>query len=164
MTLRRRVTQKLIIVGVLGIALPIGAQGSTTTATIAVTATVFSACTITANALPFGTYSNGVNNATTTVTPTCTLATPYTVGLDAGTGTGATVAARKLTLGANTLTYTLYSDSARTVLWGNTIGTNTVAGTGTGVFQTLTVYGQIPASQNVQPGNYTDTVTATLTY
>ena len=158
------VNHTLIVAAMLSAAVPLAARGATATATIAVTATVFAACTISANALPFGTYTGGVNNATTTVTPFCTLGTPYTVSLDAGTGAGATVAARKMTLSSNTLTYSLYSDSAHSVVWGTTIGTNTVAGTGSGLGQPLTVYGQIPASQNVQAGNYTDTVTATLTY
>jgi spore coat protein U-like protein len=40
-----------------------------------------------------------------------------------------------------------------------------VAGTGTGVVHSLTVYGQIPAGQSVTTtGSYTDTITATVTY
>jgi spore coat protein U-like protein len=62
------------------------------------------------------------------------------------------------------LNYELFRDSARTLNWGNTIGTDTVAGTGNGLAQTLTVYGRILGSQLVAPGAYTDTVTATLTY
>lgn len=57
-----------------------------------------------------------------------------------------------------------FSNSGRTTNWGNTVGTDTVAGTGSGVAQTLTVYGQIPASQFVRSGSYTDTVVATVTY
>jgi spore coat protein U-like protein len=62
------------------------------------------------------------------------------------------------------LSYKLFSNSGYTTNWGNTVGTDTVAGTGSGVSQTLTVYGQIPAQQFVRPGCYTDTVVATLTY
>jgi spore coat protein U-like protein len=62
------------------------------------------------------------------------------------------------------LNYSLHSDAARTVVWGNTAGTDTVAGTGNGLAQTLTVYGNIPGGQLSAPGAYTDTVTATLTY
>ncbi len=31
--------------------------------------------------------------------------------------------------------------------WGNTVGTNTLAETGTGTVQSLTVYGQVPAGE-----------------
>jgi len=62
------------------------------------------------------------------------------------------------------LAYKLFSNSGHTTNWGNTVGTDTVAGTGTGAAQSLTVYGQITAAQFVRPGSYTDTVTATITY
>ena len=46
------------------------------------------------------------------------------------TGTGGTVTARKMTSGANTLSYGLYQDIARATNWGNTPGTDTVNTTG----------------------------------
>jgi spore coat protein U-like protein len=144
---------------------PAAGQASTASATIAVSATVLSFCTVSAAALAFGNYQSAVVNATTTVTATCTTGTTYNVGLDAGGGTGATVAARKMSLaGGNTLTYSLYQDSGHATVWGTTIGTNTVTGTGTGIAQPLTVYGQIPGAQYSAPGSYTDTVNVTLTY
>jgi spore coat protein U-like protein len=90
--------------------------------------------------------------------------TPYNIGLDAGTGTGATVAARKMTNGANTITYSLYSDSGRTTVWGNTVGTNTVSATGNGASQTYTVYGRVPSQTTPAAATYTDTITVTVTY
>lgn len=49
---------------------------------------------------------------------------------------------------------------------GTTTGTNTAAGIGTGLAQTLNVYGQIanPSVNNAAAGNYQDTITATITY
>jgi spore coat protein U-like protein len=143
---------------------PAAGQASTATTTIAVTATVLSFCTVTAVPLAFGNYSSAVNNATTTVVALCTTGTTYNIGLDQGGGTGASVTTRKLTYLTNTLNYSLYQDSGHATVWGNTIGTNTVTGTGTGLSQTLTVYGQIPATQYAAPGAYTDTVNVTLTY
>ncbi len=140
------------------------AHAATATSTIAVSATVLSFCSLTALPLAFGTYSTAVVNATTTLAVACTVGTSYNVGLDLGQGSGATVALRKMTLNTSELSYALYSDAARTVPWGNTVGTNTLGGTGTGLTQTITVYGQIPANQIVAPGLYTDTVTATITY
>jgi spore coat protein U-like protein len=66
--------------------------------------------------------------------------------------------------GAAVLGYSLFSDAARTVNWGQTIGTDTVTGTGNGSAQAITVYGQATAGQFVAPGAYTDTITATVTY
>jgi len=139
-----------------------------TTTTFTVTATVSSACTITATNLDFGAYVPAAalpKDGTSTVTTTCTLLAPYNIGLSAGTGTGATVAARKMTgPGANLLTYSLYRDLAHTLVWGNTILTDTVPLVGTGLAVGTTVFGQIPALQNVPVGGYTDTITATVTF
>ena len=140
------------------------ARAATATSAIAVTATVLSFCSITALPLAFGNYNNALVNATTALAVTCTVGTTYNVGLDLGLGTGATVAQRRMTFNTSQLAYGLYVDAAHTMAWGNTIGTNTLAGTGSGLVQTITVYGQIPAGQAVAPGVYTDTVMATITY
>jgi spore coat protein U-like protein len=140
--------------------------GSFTTATgsFSVTATVAPSCSITANALNFGAYTGTALNATTTISVTCANGSPYNIGLDPGQASGATVTTRKMVNGSKTLGYALYSDSVRTKNWGNTVGTDTVAGTGSGSAQTLNVYGQVPAGQTPVPGSYADTITATLTY
>jgi spore coat protein U-like protein len=119
-----------------------------------------------ASALNFGTQGVLAANVdqTSTIQVTCTNTTPYNIGLNAGTGTGATVAVRKLTSGANTVNYTLYSNSGRTTVWGNTVGTDTVAATGNGAAQNYTVYGRIPAQTTPAPGSYADTITVTVTY
>jgi hypothetical protein len=105
-------------------------------------------------------------DATTLLTVLCTPGTTYTLGLDQGVGTGATVAVRLMAgaLTGSTLAYTIYSDTARTTVWGNTVGSNTVAGTGSGMPQILTGFGRVPSAQLSAPGAYTDTVTATVTY
>ena len=145
--------------------LPSPVLAATSTATFQVSANVPAICLISATNLAFGAYTGAVASATSTVSVTCTNTTPYTVGLDGGTATGATVAARKMTgpRGA-LLAYSLSRDSAHTLNWGNTIGTDTQSGSGNGNAQTLTVFGQIAANQFVAAGNYTDTITATITY
>ncbi|MGA2674758.1 MAG: spore coat U domain-containing protein [Terracidiphilus sp.] len=138
---------------------------STVTAQFSVTSTVMAGCNISANALNFGTYAGSLTNATTNIFVTCTPSTSYNVGLNAGTASGATVTTRAMTgPGTSLLAYSLFSNPAMSINWGQTIGANTVIGTGTGVQQSLTVYGQIPAGQVVNPGSYTDTITATVTY
>ncbi|MDR3532443.1 MAG: spore coat U domain-containing protein [Rhodopila sp.] len=142
---------------------------TTATSNFGVSATVDPTCLINAGTpLAFGHYNGAAATGMTTISVTCTNTTSYNVGLDAGTTSGATVTTRKMAgaTGGNTdqLPYSLYSDSSRTVNWGNTPGTDTVAGVGTGSTQTLTVYGSIPASTYITPDNYTDTVTATVSY
>src|ERR1700712_1858098 len=114
------------------------AQAATATATMAVSATVLSFCTIAALPLAFGSYSSVVLAATSTLTVACTTGTTYNIGLDNGGGTGATPAIRKMSYLTNTLNYSVYSDAAHSTVWGPTVGTNTVTGTATGLAQVLT--------------------------
>ena len=145
------------------------AQAATASGTLTVTASVASVCLIANGTLAFGSYdptSGAALNGSTTVTLTCTLGTPYQIGLDAGAGSGATVALRKLTSGANTLDYRLFRDASRTLNWGNTPGTDTLGGTSSSgsLSNTITIYGQIPASAAVPTGSYSDSVAITVTY
>ena len=108
-----------------------GASNATqVTSTFTVQMTLTPTCIINSTStLDFG--SQGVLTAnvdqTSNLAVQCTNTTPYSIGLDAGTGNGATFAVRKLTSGSNTVNYSLYSDSGRSVVWGNTISTNTSA-------------------------------------
>jgi spore coat protein U-like protein len=148
-------------------AAPVSQSGAaTTTTTFSVSMTITASCAVAASALAFG--SSGILSAnvdaTTTVSVTCTNSTPYNVGLDVGTGTGATVAARKMTSGGATVTYSLYQNTGRSTVWGNTVSTDTLAGTGNGSAQVLTVYGRVPSQTTPAPATYTDTITVTVTY
>jgi spore coat protein U-like protein len=136
------------------------------TSTFAVQMTLAPTCIINSTStLDFG--SQGVLTAnvdqTSALAVQCTNTTPYSIGLDAGTGNGASVAVRKLTSGSNTVNYSLYSDSGRSVVWGNTVGTM-VAGTGNGASQSYQVYGRVPPQTTPAAGSYTDTITVTVTY
>jgi spore coat protein U-like protein len=140
-------------------------QLGTAQTTMTVTAVVQPNCQLSAATLSFGTYSGALIDATSIISVTCTLTTTYNVGLNAGTASGATVTNRSMTGPSSALLrYQLFSNSGHTVNWGNTVGTDTVSGTGTGLAQSLTVYGQIPAGEYATPGSYSDTITATVTY
>jgi spore coat protein U-like protein len=138
---------------------------STATTTFNVTATVPTTCTVAANNLDFGTAGLLTSNtdATTTVAPDCTNGTPYNIGLDKGQN-GSSVTSRQMKLGSALINYSLYSNSGRTTNWGNSVGTDTVSGTGTGTAQSLNVYGRIPPQTTPSPGTYNDTIVVTLTY
>lgn len=141
---------------------------ATTTTTFQVDAAVISTCSVSATNLAFGNYDSldpSPNDATSTVTVQCSLSTTYDIGLDPGTGSGATVASRKMTeSGSDTLNYSLYQDASHTQVWGQIVGIDTASGTGDGTAQASTVYGRIPTGQFVTVGNYADTITVTVTF
>jgi spore coat protein U-like protein len=87
----------------------------------------------------------------------------YAVKLTSGPGTFVNRLMNHLTQPGETLSYNLYRDAARSVVWGD--GTSgTTFPTGQFVFNPpsfgnnqqaqFTVYGRIPANQNVAAGNY----------
>ena len=137
------------------------------TSTLTTQVTIAAACTINAAAaLNFGSQSvlNANADQTGTLQIQCTNTTNFNIGLDAGMGAGATVANRKMTSGGNTVNYSLYSDSGRSIVWGSTVGTDTVAAAANGASQSFTLYGRIPAQAAPAPGTYSDTVTVTIMY
>lgn len=140
------------------------------TDTLAVSATVTTNCDVSTTAVAFGNVDVTLNqdvDGTGGISVNCTNGTAWTATAGLGSGTGATLASRKMTSGADLLDYALYTDEARTTVWGDGVGgtSSTVAGTGTGVAQANTIYGRIPSGQTGKPaGSYADTVTVTVTY
>jgi spore coat protein U-like protein len=104
-----------------------------------------------------GTYMGTQSDTgVTTLTVHCNGSVPFTIGLNAGMGTGATTATRKMTGPSSvTLNYKLFQDSARTINWGNTANVDTKAGTGS---QVISIYPRVLAGQLVAPGTYFDTI------
>jgi spore coat protein U-like protein len=141
---------------------------SQATATLGVSAVVQTACAFgsvsspaTTYSLDFGTFSIGGSDkdAQVDLSVDCASAVAYTVAVS-GTPGARTMA------GPGALNYDLYKNATRTTLFGAT-GTATFTGTGTpGLAQTVTVYGRIPQAGNsaAAVGNYTDTLTLTLTF
>jgi spore coat protein U-like protein len=138
------------------------ANAATATSNLAVTLNINALCAVGAGTLDFGTNSNlgGAANidATGSFAVTCTSGATYNTTL--GNGGNYSGSSRRLINGAaNYVNYSLYSDSGRTTPWA------TVAGTGTGASQTVSVYGRIPSGQaNAAIGAYTDSVLITVTY
>jgi len=149
-------------------------DAATQTANLAVSASVSASCSISTAPVAFGAYDPVVTNATAplngtgTVNVTCTSGASTTVtlgqGSNADTGSTDTAPARRMSDGSSHfLTYSLYSNTGRTTVWGNTAGTGQ-ASTGTGSQVALTVYGAVDAGQSVPTGSYSDTVVATVTF
>ena len=146
---------------------PAVANAATTTANFTARITIQGECIVaTTNALDFGNAGVLVNNIdeTTTFQVQCTDTVPYAIGLGTGTGVGATTTLRKMTGGAETVDYRMFSDPARTVNWGNNFGTDTISNVGDGSPQTFIVYGRVIPQATPVSGTYTDTVQITVEY
>ena len=130
------------------------------------TATILANCLVTATNVDFGSNGFIVNNidSTGTITARCTNSTPYTVALNNGSGGGTGPTARKMVNGAQSVIYGLYQNAARSLPFGSTTGTDTLSGTGTGLAQSIIVYGRVPPQTTPNPGTYTDTIVVTITY
>lgn len=132
-------------------------------ALIAVGATPASAaCTVSSPGVAFGNYntlSSSALDGAGDISVSCDVSTSFTTKLSAGSGT---IDQRVMSAGAAQLNYNLYTDSARTAIWGDGITGSTVSATGTAV--TLTAYGRIPALQNVVAGSYSDSIIVTVSY
>ena len=160
-----------VLIGLVPLLMSQFTLAATATGTLSVTANVVDTCTVGtgSNLLAFGTYTGVVSDVNGLLFVTCTAGDTYSIALDVGTGAGASFTNRILTnpSPAGTLQYNIYTTAPRTIVWGDgTAGTGTVAGTGNGASQSVTVFGRIPAGQTVgvTPGNYTDAVTITVTF
>lgn len=139
------------------------ASGTTSNGTPGVSVTVSAACQVSATTMSFTqkVVLTKVTDASSTITLRCSGTTPWRVNLNGGLE--ANTAARKMRSGANRIAYGLYRDSNYTLNWGSTT-TDGMTGTGTGVDQTLTIYGRVPIQAAPMAGLYADTITVTLTY
>ena len=146
------------------------AAAATTTSNMGVSAGVTSNCAVSTSPIAFGNVdvTSGSNvDGTGGISVTCTSGTAWAASADAGLGTGASLVTRKMANGANLLDYALYTDSARSNVWGDGAegATATLSDTGTGAAQSKTIYGRVPSGQTSLPaGEYLDTVTVTVTY
>ena len=144
-----------------------GAAHAQVTNTMPVQITIQNACnvsTVAPTTLDFGTQGPLTANVdqTATITVTCTTGANYNVALDGGGA--ANTNARRMVNGGNTVSYQLYRDAGRTLVWGNTVNSDTLAGTGNGMAQALPVYGRVPAQTTPPAAVYNDSVTVTVSY
>jgi spore coat protein U-like protein len=126
-------------------------------------------CTISATSVNFGNYNvfSGTNlDSTGTITYQCN-ATAANITVSLSKGLSSTYNPRQMAKGAERLSYNLYRNAARTNIWGD--GTS-----GTAIYSranppnnsnvNLTVYGRVPAGQDVSAGSFSDTVTAVINF
>ena len=157
-----RAMRILAFTGAAAVALAAQPALAADTAELTVSAEVTEVCNVTTSPVAFGnvdvTTASNVD-AAGGFSVVCTSGTAWTAAADAGDGTGASTADRKMTSGANLLNYGLYTDVGRS--------TNFVSATatGTGSAQANTIFGRVPSGQTTVPaGSYADSVTISLTY
>ncbi len=145
------------------------AQAGSANALMNVTARVTNACTISAGNLAFGDYvptSVLATSGSATLQVTCTLGALASIALDQGaqpaSGSTAVAPLRQMANGSERLAYSLYQDLTQLVPWGGGLAAQGYVGLG---LQTnVTVYGRIAANQVVSAGNFSDVVTATISF
>ena len=122
------------------------------------------ACTITATGVAFGAYDPKSATARTgfgNVTLTCHPNSRPVIAL--GSGLGGNPLQRRMSNGITSLAYDLFTDAGLSSVWGDgSGGTFTVSTPKRG--GTFTVYGAIPAGQNVTAGTYTDVLVVTVVF
>jgi spore coat protein U domain-containing protein, fimbrial subunit CupE1/2/3/6 len=129
------------------------------------------ACTITTSGVAFGAYnvfSVSPVMSTGTIRYRCGPQERFaTIVVTLSTGQSGTYVGRAMQSGTASLLYDLYLDAALTTVWGNgTGGTQVYSRVNPPVNQNvdLTVYGSIPAGQDVSAGTYSDTISATINF
>jgi spore coat protein U-like protein len=145
------------------------ATAQTASSTLNVSATVTANCTVSTSDVAFGnvnTLSGSNVDTIGAISVTCTNDTDWSAAAGVGSGSGATFASRRMSNGANLLTYNLFTDAARSSVWGDGTGSTVdIDGTGTGAVQNIAIYGRVGSGQTSVPaGNYADTVAVTVSY
>ena len=129
------------------------------------------ACTVGTVAVSFGSYdptSATADDGTGAINVTCKFSDGApTIAL--GPGGSGNFATSRMTSGPWNLRYNLFTTAARNLIWGDgTAGTLTLIPTGIrsggNVTFSPSVYGRIPALQNVGAGTYADSVVVTVSW
>ncbi|HSL50030.1 MAG TPA: spore coat U domain-containing protein [Candidatus Deferrimicrobiaceae bacterium] len=158
-----------LIVGGLALGLTAPAFAQTATANLGVSATVAKNCSITTSAVAFGSYDPVVTHATSPLDGTGSVVVTCTKGagtrIDLGVGANASGSTRRMAGGGDFLTYELYQNTGRTTVWGSGASAGqTIAAAPSRAARTFTVFGRIPAGQDVSAASYNDTVVATINF
>ncbi|MDP1718145.1 MAG: spore coat U domain-containing protein [Burkholderiales bacterium] len=80
------------------------------------------------------------------------------------TGQSGNYAARLMNSGADLLTYNLYTNAARNVIWGDGTGGSSTMAADRNSTTTLSIFGRIPGGQDAAVGTYSDFIIATVNF
>ncbi len=166
--MKKNVFAKIALIAAAGFAVNAFAASPAST-TFQVKIVVQKSCVIATTAasdIDFGTVDASATNlqGSSSLTVNCSKNTPYTIALKptaaSTSGAGAMISAPA----GDTVAYQLrQATGMAAAVWGNVVGTNTVAGSGDGTVQTKTIYATVP-SANVLPVAYSDTVTISVAF
>ena len=127
-------------------------------------------CNISNSSISFGNYdvfsgSADTASGTFTVRSCSSGKNSYTASISTGSGS---YTARTMSNGTDDLEYNLYTSNSYTTVWGNGSGGSSTA-SGTGITGSSggtpkTIYGRIPAGQDVSAGSYSDSLTITISF
>jgi spore coat protein U-like protein len=158
----------------LGIVATCGSMATAGTAVVnlPVSMVVAQTCTVAAAGIDFGTLGIDPSLSTGTIIVTCQSGVPYSVALDQGADYQPPIGRHAVSNGGLVhLRYELYSDAARTQIWGDNGFASTyttgfpVSQTGNGTPQSLPVYGATFGGVfpgGYPAGTYQDQVTVTV--
>lgn len=132
-------------------------------------------CNVTATGMNFGGYNIFAATAldsTATVSVTCNVPpqnpqAPLAVTVSLSTGNSGTFTQRALrSAGPGNLGYNLYTNASFSTIWGDGSGSSSVLSAFVHRDMPLnaTIYGRVPAGQNVRAGSYSDTITVAIDY
>ena len=132
-------------------------------------------CSLSTGSVVFGSYdvfSPGSLDTSATLVTTCSRSGgPQNVTVEIGIGpgvNGGNTANRKMkTMGGDLLGYNLFKDAGKTSVWGQVSGLDTFRQTlsvpnKSSAQLTATIFGRIPAGQDVSTGVYSDSVVITV--
>ncbi|HQV22360.1 MAG TPA: spore coat U domain-containing protein [Agitococcus sp.] len=122
-------------------------------------------CSLNVIGINFGAYnvfSTTPVDGVGTIDVTCDARTAFEVSFS--TGLSGTYTTRQMAYGSSRLNYNLYRNAAMNRILGDGTGNTQVFSVNNARNRSFTVYGRVPAQQNVYVGSYADNVTVTLTF
>lgn len=132
-------------------------------------------CDVTATSINFGSYdifSPVPLDSTATINVTCNIPSknphaPLAVVVSLSPGNSGSFAQRQMvSTGPDVLNYNLFANASMSTIWGDGGGSSSTqtAFVTKDMPYRATLYGRIPARQNVRAGSYSDTITVTIDF
>jgi spore coat protein U-like protein len=132
-------------------------------------------CDVTATSINFGSYdvfSSIPVDSTASINVTCKIPSdspqaPLPVVISLSPGNSGNFSPRSMqSTGSDTLDYNLYANASMSTIWGDGGGSSSVqtALVAKDMPWNATLFGRIPARQNVSAGSYSDTITVTIDF
>lgn len=154
-----------------GLMMNFTAHAASVTTSFTVRANIAAPCTVTADDMDFGTVNlDNSNETNSNIYVNCPVGVNAYVTIGTGLSYDTSEDSRRLsqTIGGvdNFIQYSLYADNARTVPFRTFMssGYGGVGITGTGLDETVPVYGYIPVQTSKPAGTYTDLVNVQVDY